>query len=72
MFKYWLDIGFDGLYLDNVQYLFEDKDFKNDTITTAPNMTKKYESFSHKATSNLPETKDLLSRWGNIIRNYSG
>jgi len=58
--------------LDNVQYLFEDKDFTNDTITTAPNMTKKYELFSHKATSNLPETKDLLSRWGNLIRNYSG
>ncbi|KAL4131802.1 hypothetical protein QTP88_009058 [Uroleucon formosanum] len=72
VFKYWLDKGFDGLYLDNVQYLFEDKDFKNDTIITAPNMTKKYESFSHKATSNLPETKDLLSRWGNIIRKYSG
>lgn len=71
VFKYWLDMGVDGLYLDKVQYLFVDKDFKNDTII-APNMTQKYDSLSHKATSNLPETNELLSRWGNFIRNYSG
>lgn len=59
MFKYWLDMGFDGLYLDKVQYLFKDKDFKNDSL-------------SNKATSILPETNELLSRWGNLIRNYSG
>jgi len=52
-------MGVDGLYLDKVQYLFKDKDFKN-------------ESLSNKATSILPETNELLSRWGNLIRNYSG
>jgi len=72
VFKHWLDTGVDGLYLDNVQYLFEDKDFKNDTILTASNVTKNYDSFSHKVTSNLPETNELLSHWGNLIRNNSG
>lgn len=60
MFKYWLDIGVDGLYLDQVQYLFEDKDFKNETTTNS------------RATSNLPETKELLSHWGKLIGNKSG
>lgn len=64
-------MGFDGLYLDKVQYLFEDKSFTNDTTLT-PNMTQTYDSFSHKVTSNLPETKDLLSYWGNFIRNITG
>lgn len=72
MFEHWLNIGVDGLYLDKVQYLFEDKDLKNDTITMAPNVTNKYDSLSHKATSNLPETNELLSHWGNLIRNNSG
>lgn len=52
-------MGVDGLYLDKVQYLFKDKDFKN-------------KSLSNKATSILPETNELLSHWGNLIRNYSG
>lgn len=72
VFKNWLDMGVDGLYLDKVQYLFEDKDLKNDTITTILNMTNTYTSFSHKMTSNLPETYELLSHWGDLIRNYSG
>lgn len=72
VFEHWLNIGVDGLYLDKVQYLFEDKDLKNDTITMAPNVTNKYDSLSHKATSNLPETNELLSHWGNLIRNNSG
>lgn len=61
VFKFWLDIGIDGLYLDQVQYLFEDKDFKNET---APN--------SHMRTSNLPETRELLSQWGMLVGNKSG
>lgn len=60
VFKFWLDIGVDGLYLDQVQYLFEDKDLKNETTTNS------------YATSNLPETKELLSRWGKMIGNKSG
>ncbi|CAH1738583.1 neutral and basic amino acid transport protein rBAT-like [Aphis gossypii] len=59
VFKYWLDMGIDGLYLDKVQYLFKDKDLKNDSL-------------SNKATSILPETNELLSHWGDLIRNYSG
>jgi len=52
-------MGVDGFYLDKVQYLFKDKDLKNDSL-------------SNKATSILPEIKELLSHWGNSIRNYSG
>lgn len=59
--KYWLDIGIDGLYLDHVQYLFEDKDLKNETTAS-----------SHEATLNLPETKELLSKWGMLVGNKSG
>lgn len=74
MLKFWLEAGFDGLYLDKVQYLFKDKDFKNNTVTvltSTPN-TNKY-SIDHKGiTSNLPETIDLLSNWGKLIRNNSG
>jgi hypothetical protein len=66
VFKYWLDLGIDGLYLNQVQYLFEDKDFKNNTIAT------NYTTYSHTATSNLPETKELLSHWGKLIGNKSG
>lgn len=68
-----METGVDGLYLDKVQYLFEDKDFKNDTIIPSQtSVTNNYNSYSHKATSNLPETKNLLSQWGNLIgNNYS-
>lgn len=59
--------------MDEVQYLFKDKDFKNETATpTQAGDTNNYNSYSHKATSNLPETKELLSHWGNLIGNYSG
>lgn len=60
MFKFWLEAGIDGLYLDKIQYLFEDKDFKNNTDS------------SQKLTSNLPETTDLLTKWGKLIEDNTG
>lgn len=72
MITKWLDTGVDGLYLDKVQYLFKDKDFKNDTIISTQTLNNSYNSYSHKVTSNLPETNNLLSKWANLIKNNSG
>lgn len=66
MFKFWIDTGVDGLYLDKVQYLFEDVDFKNNTVNVINNL------YDNKATSNLVETNNLLSEWGKLIGNNSG
>lgn len=60
VFKFWLDTGIDGLYLDKVQYLFEDKELKNSTDN------------SHNIIYNLAETTNLLSKWGKLIENNSG
>lgn len=72
MFKFWLSAGIDGFYLDEVQYLFVDKDFKNHTDISTQSVISKYNSLSDKITSNLPETYDLISHWGKLIRNNSG
>lgn len=73
MLKYWLKQGFDGFYLDKVQYLFKNKDFLNETASEVTPITNNYYSFNHKGiTSNLPETNDLLSNWGKLVRNNSG
>lgn len=61
------------MYLDEVKYLFKDKDFKNETTdSTQAGGSNNYNSFDHKGTSNLPETKELLSNWGQLIVNNSG
>ncbi|XP_050544245.1 neutral and basic amino acid transport protein rBAT-like [Daktulosphaira vitifoliae] len=63
LFKFWLDNGVDGFYLDKVQYLFEDKEFKNDTRIPVESILTNNNAF----TSYLPESYDLLSKWGKFI-----
>lgn len=60
MFEFWLKTGVDGLYLDQVQYLFKDKEFKN------------YTDSNQKVTSDISETTDLISKWGKLIEDNSG
>lgn len=60
MFNFWLSAGIDGFYLDEVQYLYEDKDLKNHTDS------------SQMIITNLPETTNLLSTWGKLIENHLG
>lgn len=72
MYKFWLDAGVDGLYLDKVEYLFEDKSFQNESMNSMNDNTNNYNSYSHSFTTNQPETYELLSKWGNLISNNSG
>ncbi|XP_050421225.1 maltase A2-like [Adelges cooleyi] len=72
VFKFWLDAGVDGLYLDKVQYLFEDKSFQNETINSKDANARNYNSYSHTFTTDLPETYQLLSKWGELISKKSG
>ncbi|KAL1114840.1 hypothetical protein AAG570_007664 [Ranatra chinensis] len=73
VFKYWLDMGVSGFYLDRVEYLIEDASFKNEPINPDTGATHdQYEFYIHKQTTDLPETVHLLKDWGSFVRNHSG
>lgn len=72
--KFWLDNGVSGLYLDKAQYLFEDEDLRNASLSRVPggHIHDEYEFYDHVFTSNLDELVPLMQRWKEVASNSSG
>lgn len=71
--KFWLDSGVSGLYLDKVQYLFEDEALRNSSISRIAGHTHdEYDFYEHTFTSNLNELVPLMKKWKEFASNSSG
>ncbi|CAL1533888.1 unnamed protein product [Lymnaea stagnalis] len=73
---FWLDLGVDGFYIRDSDYLFEDYDLRDDTaVDNATNTDCKpavpvYEALNHKHTKGLSEVFDILARWRAYLDDY--
>ncbi|HVZ66772.1 MAG TPA: alpha-amylase family glycosyl hydrolase [Patescibacteria group bacterium] len=71
--RFWLDKGVDGFRTDAVDYLFEDKGFKDEPIN--PNYRPGFHQYTdqellHIYTNGQKESIDLLREMANILREY--
>ncbi|KAK0050467.1 neutral and basic amino acid transport protein rBAT [Biomphalaria pfeifferi] len=75
--QFWLDLGVDGFYIRDADYLFEDYDLRDDILLD--NTTEKeacippvykYEVYDHIHTKGLDELFDVLARWRSFLDDY--
>lgn len=67
---FWLNKGVDGFHVQNVQYLYEDQDLRNETLI--PGKTgNAYDDFDHIQTRNHPENAKLLQSWKHVLDTFS-
>lgn len=73
VFKFWLDKGISGFHLDKAEYLVEDENFKNETVSLEPGYSpNEYNFYNHFVTSNLEETTNIIKSWTKCVKDYSG
>lgn len=59
----------DGFHVQNVQYLYEDQDLRNETLI--PGKTgNAYDDFDHTQTRNHPENAKLLQSWKHVLDTF--
>ncbi|XP_059151239.1 neutral and basic amino acid transport protein rBAT-like [Physella acuta] len=76
--QFWLELGVDGFYIRDTDYLFEDYDLRDDILIHNSSITNcspdkslpTYESYNHKYTKGLPEIFDILARWRYFLDDY--
>lgn len=68
--RFWLNKGVDGFHVQNVQYLYEDQDLRNETLI--PGKTgNAYDDFNHTQTRNHPENAKLLESWKHVLSTFT-
>ncbi|GFR96779.1 neutral and basic amino acid transport protein rBAT [Elysia marginata] len=76
--KFWLDLGVDGFYIRDSNFLFEDYDLRNDELLL-DNLTQvhcpdghqyPYKAYDHIHTQGLSENFDLLAHWRAYLDDY--
>lgn len=68
--RFWLNKGVDGLHVQNVQYLYEDQDLRNETLISGKTGSA-YDDFDHTQTRNHPENAKLLQSWKHVLDTFS-
>lgn len=74
VYKFWLDHGLSGLYLDKVEYLVENKDFIDERpspVGISGQVHDEYGYYYHTYTTHLQESWDIVSNWSNVFKNHS-
>ncbi|GFO34016.1 neutral and basic amino acid transport protein rbat [Plakobranchus ocellatus] len=78
--KFWLDLGVDGFYIRDSNFLFEDFDLRDDELSM-DNLTQvncpgsstlhhPYQAYKHVHTQGLSENFDMLARWRAYLDDY--
>ncbi|KAK3757983.1 hypothetical protein RRG08_058295 [Elysia crispata] len=76
--KFWLDLGVDGFYIRNSNFLFEDYDLRNDSLLI-DNLTQvdcadgpqyPHNAYEHLHTQGLSENFDMLAHWRAYLDDY--
>ncbi|RUS84181.1 hypothetical protein EGW08_008068 [Elysia chlorotica] len=75
--KFWLDLGVDGFYIRDSNFLFEDYDFRDDilaldnlTQVECPGLEHPHEAYEHLHTQGLSENFDMLAHWRAFLDDY--
>ncbi|XP_078311711.1 amino acid transporter heavy chain SLC3A1-like [Crassostrea virginica] len=68
--RFWLNKGVDGFHVQNVQYLYEDKNLKDETLT-AGKPGKAYSDFEHNHTVNHHKNIKILQSWKAVLDSYN-
>ncbi|XP_026681884.1 LOW QUALITY PROTEIN: neutral and basic amino acid transport protein rBAT-like [Diaphorina citri] len=70
---FWLKQGVSGFKLENIEYLLEDVELKNETISSrAGHMHDEYEFYNHQHTAQAPGIAKILDIWGATVHNHTG
>lgn len=69
IYKYWLNLGFNGFRLENVQFLTEDPEFSDEEGPKGIPGT--YDSLNHVRTRERTENEAILRQWRNIVLNIT-
>lgn len=69
IFEHWLKLGIQGFRLANTQYLTEDPDLRDESLSTKPAEADNYNSLSHAHTKDRPENAAILKEWQEIVYN---
>ncbi|XP_033635129.1 neutral and basic amino acid transport protein rBAT-like [Asterias rubens] len=73
--KFWFEKGVDGLRVDAIRHMYEDKDMEDEPInpeyTPVPGERPQYDSLIHTKTADLPELHDVIKDWRAIFEDFS-
>lgn len=71
--EFWLKQGVSGFKLENIEYILEDPELKNETISSKPDHTHdQYEFYNHLHTAQVPGISKILDIWGATVHNHTG
>ncbi|XP_049776594.1 probable maltase [Schistocerca cancellata] len=70
--QFWLELGVSGFQLENVEFLLEDEELKNETPLHVPSDATHldWDFYTHLHTTNLPGIVDILIQWKEVIASY--
>lgn len=73
VYKFWIGLGFDGLYLDKVEYLVEDSGFLDEaSAAPAGKIHDEYDFFKpHTRTTHLQDSWNVLIQWSEVFKAHS-
>lgn len=71
--RFWLDLGVDGFRMDAVVHIWEDVHFYDEPESGNPDVTdpNDYGYYNHIYTANLPETREILGQFHQLIKSYA-
>lgn len=76
--KFWLDLGVDGFYIRDSNFLFEDYDLRNEAllvdnltqVNCSSSLEHPYKAYNHVRTQGLSENFDMLAHWRAFLDEY--
>ncbi len=67
---YWLDLGVDGFRMDAVPFLAEDPELRDEPLSGNSEDPNDYGYLDHIYTMNLPETREWLAEFYDVVKAY--
>ena len=68
--KFWMDLGIDGFRMDAVPFLAEDEQLRDEPLSGNTDDPNDYGYLDHIYTMNLPETREWLAEFYQVVKSY--
>lgn len=68
--EFWLSKGFAGFYVNAVNALYKDEQFRDEPLSHKTDDPKSYDYTEHIYTENVPETFEMVYKFREIIDNF--
>ena len=69
--SFWLDLGVDGFRMDAVAHIWEDEEFRDEPLSGNTDDPEDWGYLDHIYTFNLPQTRDKLKEFYDLIKSYT-